>query len=78
MGVSLARTADAWRLASEADEDILGRLERIILRHSPKSAEEAATMLDVVAVNISAGQRCDGLDVEAVISVSTWLRAGSG
>ncbi|MGX8273809.1 hypothetical protein ACWQV9_14095 [Brevundimonas diminuta] len=74
MGVSLARTAVAWRLASEADEDVIERLEKIILRHSPKSAEEAATMLDVVAVNVSAGQRCDGLDVAAIESVSSWLR----
>lgn len=74
MGSSLLRLATAWRAASDADKNILDRLERNILRHSPKSAEEAAIMLDVVAVNVATGQRCDELDVRAVHSVAYWPR----
>ncbi|MEN5147166.1 hypothetical protein [Brevundimonas diminuta] len=74
MGVSIARTAELWRQTVGADEDIMDRLESIILRHTPKSAEEAAAMLDVVAVNVSAGQRCDGLDIRAIHAVASWLR----
>ncbi len=75
MGVSIARTAELWYHSIGADEGNLDRLESIILRHSPKTPEEAAAMLDVVAANVAGGQRCDGLDIRAINAVASWLRS---
>lgn len=70
------RSAQIWRARSEDhDPDILDRLEVLVLKHKPKSSGQAATMLDVVAVNVSTGQRSDGLDVRAVQAVAFFLRA---
>lgn len=71
----LDRSAQVWRAFGDSENiDVLDRLEAMILKHNPKSLPEAATMLDVVAVNVAAGQRCDGLDVRAVKSVAAFLR----
>lgn len=78
MGLSLGAAARTWQRRKEQDDpDVLDRLERLILRHDPHSSDEAATMLDVIAVNVSTGQRCDGLDVRAVETVAAWLRSRS-
>lgn len=74
MGVSLAKTAEVWKAASSGDDELIDRLESIILRHIPTSGEEAATMLDVVAASVSTGERCDGLDIVAISTVASWLR----
>ncbi|MNX79159.1 hypothetical protein D3C86_1107780 [compost metagenome] len=72
----LNRSAQVLRTRSETDDpDIMDRLEAIVLKHNPKSFDEAATMLDVVAVNVSTGQRCDGLDIRAVEVVAAYLRS---
>lgn len=77
MGVSIAQTVELWRRSMDAGEGHVDRLESIILRHNPKSSEEAVAILDVVAVNVSCGLRCDGLDIVAINTVANWLR-GSG
>ncbi|MNH53286.1 hypothetical protein D3C85_694100 [compost metagenome] len=71
----LNRSAQVLRAIGETENyDVMDRLEVMVLKHNPKSLPEAATMLDVVAVNVAAGQRCDGLDVRAVQVVASFLR----
>ena len=76
MGLALLnRSAQVLRVMEDTEHfDVMDRLEAMVLKHNPKSLPEAATMLDVVAVNVAAGQRCDGLDIRAVKAVAGFLR----
>lgn len=61
-------------LASTGDySGSMERLERLILDHSPTSAAEAASMLDVIIPDVEAGGRSDGRDVRALCSIRTYL-----
>ncbi|MCV0416523.1 MAG: hypothetical protein K5831_16790 [Brevundimonas sp.] len=60
---------------TEADGfDVVDRLERLILDHEPRSAAEAAAMLEMVGENLEAGGRSDGRDVRALKRVIAFLR----
>lgn len=54
-------------------EDARDVLEEKLLQHTPTTNREAALLLDLALANIEIGGRCDGLDVEAVRTVRSYL-----
>lgn len=74
MSMTFLKSVEVWRAAQPDDDpDAYENAERIILRRKPHSAAEAAIILEVVAANVSAGPRCDGLDNRAIESTRLWL-----
>lgn len=68
----------AWRrLRDHEDEtsfDIVEAAERVILDQRPTSFVEAAAMTEVLARSLSAGERDDGRDVDALHRLTSWLQ----
>ncbi|MFN3352773.1 MAG: hypothetical protein ACK4Z5_04115 [Brevundimonas sp.] len=69
------------RLATSEDPaatDDLEHVEVAILKHRPRSAGEAAAMIEVVLASLEAGGRSDGLDTVALQTLLRWLSGGGG
>lgn len=54
-------------------EDAREVLEERLLQHTPSTNREAALLLDLALSNIEIGGRCDGLDIQAVRAVRSYL-----
>lgn len=69
-----------WSTWSSQDVDEAGveeqfhRAEQSILSHDPRTPQEAAIQLSLVIEAMSGGGRSDGLDIDVVRRVQTWLR----
>ncbi len=75
--IEFSRAAIALSAAGATQDDAAyrtyERLERIVLDHIPRSAEEAARMLDVIIPDVQAGGRSDGRDVKALRNIRSML-----
>ncbi|MNS73129.1 hypothetical protein D3C72_1065600 [compost metagenome] len=76
MVVAFLETVEAYRTSidTEGDHDVLEKLERLILGHTPRSIAEIISMLGVIIPNVELGGRGDGADVAALESIQTYLQ----
>lgn len=68
----------AWRQLRDVAEDEpqldeLDQIEVALLRTPPQSVPEAANLVEIVRLNVIAGGRSDGLDVQALHNVGRFL-----
>lgn len=54
-------------------KDMVDRAECAILDHRPRTPSEALLVLDVLALNVSAGERSDSRDVGAIENLKAWV-----
>lgn len=75
MVVAFKDTVDAYEHCThiEGEEDVLEKLERLILEHIPQSIAETIAMLGVLIPNVEAGARVDGADLKALENIRTFL-----
>ena len=77
MVVAFQETVEAYVTSTdtEGDDDLLNKLERLILDHSPRSIAETVSMLGVIIPNVEIGGRVDGADVAALANIRTFLES---
>ena len=69
----------AWRKLRDIAEhepqlDQLDQIELALLRTPPRTAPEAANIVEIVRLNLMAGGRSDGMDAEALHHVGRFLK----
>ncbi|MNE29477.1 MULTISPECIES: hypothetical protein [unclassified Brevundimonas] len=76
MVVAFHETVEAYRTSTdtEDDHDVLEKLERLILDHTPQSIAEIVSMLGVIIPNVELGGRGDGADVAALENIQAYLQ----
>ncbi|WP_162790727.1 hypothetical protein [Brevundimonas bullata] len=77
MVVAFQETVEAYVTSTdtEGDDDLLNKLERLILDHIPRSIAETVSMLGVIIPNVEIGGRVDGADVAALANIRTFLES---